>query len=253
VLQHGILPPSRRRRPVCCQVGPDPREVKDGLQNSDGWIDVRGKGRLGETMSFYSRVIFPRLCDCMMGLPSLTEQRKMLLADVGGDILEIGFGTGLNLPHYPKDVRRITTVDPNPGMNNLALRRIASSGIEVDQRRLGGEAMPFSDGSFDFVVGTWTLCGIRQVAQVLGEVYRVLRRGGRYVLLEHGLSDDPGVQKWQRRLNPIQGLLANGCRLDLDVEAVVRGQQFRDVQIERFEMEQLPRTQRSMYRGIAVR
>ena len=204
-------------------------------------------------MGFYSRVIFPRLCDRLMGLPSLTEQRNLLLADVGGDILEIGFGTGLNLLHYPKHVRRITTVDPNPGMNKLALRRIASSGIEVDQRRLGGEAMPFGDGSFDCVVGTWTLCSIPQAGQVLGEVYRVLRPAGRYILLEHGLSDDPGVQKWQRRLNPIQRLLANRCRLDLDVEAVVRGQPFRDVQIERFEMEQLPRTQRTMYRGVAVR
>jgi ubiquinone/menaquinone biosynthesis C-methylase UbiE len=110
-----------------------------------------------------------------MGLASLTEQRKLILADVGGDVLEIGFGTGLNLAHYPEHVRRITTVDPNPGMNKLALRRIASSGIEVDRRRLGAEAMPFGDGSFDCVVGTWRLCSIPQAGQVLGEVYRVLR------------------------------------------------------------------------------
>jgi SAM-dependent methyltransferase len=204
-------------------------------------------------MGFYSRVILPRLCDCLMGLPSLTEQRKMILADVGGDILEIGFGTGLNLPHYPERVRRVTAIDPNPGMNKFALRRIASSCIEVDQRRLGGEAMPFGDGSFDCVVGTWTLCSIPQAGQVLGAVYRVLRPGGRYVFLEHGLSADTGVQKWQRRLNPIVGLLADGCRLDLDVEAVVRGQPFRDVTIERFEMEQVPRTHRTMYRGVAVK
>jgi ubiquinone/menaquinone biosynthesis C-methylase UbiE len=107
-----------------------------------------------DAMGFYSRFIFPRLRDFLMGLPALAEHRKLVLADVGGDILEIGFGTGLNLAHYPEHVRRITKVDPNPGMNGLAYRRIARSGIEVDQRRLGGEAMPFADGTFDCVVST---------------------------------------------------------------------------------------------------
>ncbi len=88
-------------------------------------------------MGFYSRVIFPRLCDCLMGLPSLAEQRKLVLSDVCGEILEIGFGTGLNLAHYPEHVRKISPVDPNPGMNKLALKRIAASGIEVDQREPG--------------------------------------------------------------------------------------------------------------------
>jgi ubiquinone/menaquinone biosynthesis C-methylase UbiE len=96
-------------------------------------------------MDFYSRHVFPRLCDRFMGLPVLAELRKDALADVGGDVLEVGFGTGLNLAHYPEHVRRITTVDPNPGMNKLAAKRIASSGIEVDQRASGGESLPFED------------------------------------------------------------------------------------------------------------
>ena len=121
----------------------------------------------------------------------MAELRSELLADVGGEVLEIGFGTGLNLPHYPEHVRRITTVDPNPGMNKLARRRIAESGIAVDQRALGGEALPFEDETFDCVVSTWTLCSIPEVGRALGEVYRVLRPGGRFVFLEHGLSDDP--------------------------------------------------------------
>ena len=94
-------------------------------------------------MGFYSRVIFPRLCDRLMGLPALAELRKDTLADVGGDVLEVGFGTGLNLGHYPDHVRRITTVDPNPGMNTLAAKRIVGSGIEVDRHQLGGESLPF--------------------------------------------------------------------------------------------------------------
>jgi SAM-dependent methyltransferase len=204
-------------------------------------------------LGFYSRFIFPRLCDRLMGLPSLAGLRKEVLADVGGDILEVGFGTGLNLAHYPEHVRRITTVDPNPGMNKLARRRIEASGIEVDQRGLGGEALTFDDETFDCVVSTWTMCSIPEVGRALGEVYRVLRPGGRLVFLEHGMSDDPGVQKWQRRLNPIEGLLGDGCRLDLDVEAVVRGQPFHRVEVERFEMERVPRTHGTMYRGFGVK
>src|SRR5919112_5671423 len=99
-------------------------------------------------MGLYSRVVFPRLCDWVMNDPRMAALRHELLADVGGEVLEIGFGTGLNLPHYPKHVRRITTVDPNPGMNRIALRRIAWSGIEVDQRALSGENLPLANETF---------------------------------------------------------------------------------------------------------
>ena len=173
-------------------------------------------------MGVYSRVIFPRLCDWVMNDPRMAALRSELLADVGGEVLEIGFGTGLNLPHYPEHVRRITTVDPNPGMNRLARRRIAEGGIAVDQRVLSGEALPFEDGSFDCVVSTWTLCSIPDAGRALGEVHRVLRPGGRFLFLEHGLSEDSRVQRWQRRLNPIQRVLGDGCRLDLDVPATRR-------------------------------
>jgi ubiquinone/menaquinone biosynthesis C-methylase UbiE len=204
-------------------------------------------------MGFYARRIFPRICDWVMRDPRMAELRKEFLARVDGEILEIGFGTGLNLPHYPPHVRRIITVDPNPGMNALAQKQVARIGIAVDQRLLGGEALPFEGETFDCVVSTWTLCSISEVGRALDEVYRVLRPAGRFLFLEHGLSADPGVQRWQRRLNPIQRRLAEGCRLDLDVEAVVRGQPFASVSVDRFEMERTPRTHGTMYRGIAVK
>ena len=202
-------------------------------------------------MGIYSRVILPQLCDWVMNDPRMARLRTDLLAAVGGEVLEIGFGTGLNLPHYPAYVRRITTVDPNLGMARLARHRVAKSGIAVQQRTLSGEALPFEDGTFDCVVSTWTLCSIPDAGRALHEIYRVLRLGGRFVFLEHGLSDDARVQRWQRRLNPIQRLLADGCRLDLDVEAVVRGQPFRRFEVERFVMERTPRTHGTMYRGVA--
>src|SRR5215210_3715768 len=118
--------------------------------------EVKGEGRA--TMGFYSRHIFPRLCDWVMSDPRMSKLRHEALAGVGGEVLEIGFGTGLNLPHYPAHVRRVTTVDPNPGMGRLACRRIAESGIAVDQRVRSGEELPFEDETFDCVVSTWTLC-----------------------------------------------------------------------------------------------
>jgi ubiquinone/menaquinone biosynthesis C-methylase UbiE len=204
-------------------------------------------------MGLYSRVIFPRICDCLMGNRVMSRYRKDLLAGVDGDVLEIGFGTGLNLPHYPEHIRKVTTADPSAGMNRLARRRIARSGIVVDQRILGGEELPFEDDTFDSVVSTWTLCSIPDVGRALREVYRVLRPGGQFVFLEHGLSDDPKVQRWQRRLNWLQKSLAGGCRLDLDVEGVVKAQPFRDVDLDRFVMERTPRTHGMMYRGKAVK
>jgi len=202
-------------------------------------------------VGFYSRVIFPRLCDWMMSDPRIAELRHDVLADVTGAILEIGFGTGLNLRHYPEHVRGITAVDPNPGMGRRAQERVAESGIAVDQRTIGSEALPFEEGTFDCVVSTWTLCSIPEAGRALDEVYRVLRPGGRFVFLEHGLSDDPGVRKWQRRLGPIQKVLGDGCRLDLDVEAVISARPFGRVELERFVMDRAPRTHGTMYRGVA--
>ncbi len=216
---------------------------------SDVYIDGSSRAIMG----FYARRIFPRICDWAMRDPRMAALREEFLARVDGEILEIGFGTGLNLTHYPLHVRRITTVDPNPEMNALAQERVARIGIAVDHRILGSEALPFVSKSFDCVVSTWTLCSIAEVGRALGEVYRVLKPGGRFLFLEHGLSANSGVQRWQRWLNPIQRRLAEGCRLDLDIEAVVRGQPFASVLVNRFEMVGTPRTHGTMYRGVAVR
>jgi ubiquinone/menaquinone biosynthesis C-methylase UbiE len=204
-------------------------------------------------MAFYRRVILPRLCDLTLGQSAITEYRKPLLAQAGGDILEIGFGTGLNLPHYPEPVRRLTAIEPNVGMSRRARQRIEQSRIEVEQRQLRGEQLPFPDDCFDCVVSTFTLCSINEVDRALAEVHRVLRPGGRFLFLEHGLSPDPGVRRWQRRLNRLQMWLADGCRLDRDMRALVAAQPFRSVQCEEFDMERSPRTHGHLYQGVAVK
>jgi ubiquinone/menaquinone biosynthesis C-methylase UbiE len=204
-------------------------------------------------MGIYSNLVFPRLCHWTMRSPEITRLRAEVLADARGEILEIGFGTGLNLEHYPAQVCRITAVDPNEGMGRLARKRIAGGRIEVDLRGNGAEALPFEDGRFDTVVSTWTLCSIPDVERAVAEVYRVLKPGGRFVFLEHGLGDDPGVQRWQRRLNWLQKRVGDGCRLDLDVEALLRQAPFGDVGLDRFLLAGAPRTHGSMYRGAAVK
>lgn len=204
-------------------------------------------------MGFYARTVFPCLCDLLLRQPFLTQHRRDLLASVCGDILEIGFGTGLNLPCYPQHIRKITAVDANPGMNRLAKRRMARTGIEVDHRVLDCARLPFGDHSFDCVVSTWTLCSIENVNQALAEVFRVLRPGARFLFLEHGLSPDPGVQKWQRRLNKLEMRLADGCHLDRNIKAIVAEQPFASVQVDEFYLTPFPKTHSYMYRGTGVK
>ena len=172
---------------------------------------------------------------------------------MSGEVLEIGVGTGLNLPHYPEQVGKVTTVDPNPGMNRKLAKRIAQTKIEVDQRVLSSEALPFDDATFDCVVSTITLCSIANVNQALAELYRVLKPGGRLRFLEHGVSPDPAVQRRQLRWNWLQRILGDGCRLDLDIAALLADQPFSAVEIDNFYMEQTPRTHGYMYRGVATK
>ena len=204
-------------------------------------------------MGWYTQVVFPRLCDLLLNRPLVSLHRRELLADAHGDVLKIGFGTGLNLPLYPKGVRKLTTVDPNAGMQSLAGRRIKKSGIEVDQRVLSGERLPFDDGTFHCVVSTFTLCSIAGVGQALGEVYRVLKPGGRFLFFEHGLRPQPSVRWWQRRLNWLEMRLADGCRLDRDIRAIVMAQPFSSVQIDQFYMSSFPKTHGYMSRGVATK
>jgi ubiquinone/menaquinone biosynthesis C-methylase UbiE len=138
-------------------------------------------------------------------------------------------------------------------MDRRARRRIKQAGVEIDRRVLGGERLPFEDATFDCIVSTFTLCSIEQVDQALREVYRVLKPGGKLLLLEHGLSPDPKVQKWQHRLNWLQVRLAGGCHLDRDMRALVTAQPFASVQMDEFYMEKTAKTHGYMYRGVATK
>ena len=200
----------------------------------------------------YSRWIFPRLMDAVMSADNLAQHRRSLLAGVSGKVLEIGFGTGLNLPYYPNTIEQLTVVDPNPGMRSIAQPRLNSVAFPVEFCVLSGEALPMPDNSFDCVVSTWTLCSIPKVEQALQEVHRVLKPGGRFFFVEHGLSDDPKVQPWQHRLTPIQRVIADGCHLDRNIRQLVE-QVFPSVTLETFAEPSLPAIGGYFYKGMATK
>ncbi len=184
---------------------------------------------------------------------TLSAYRQALLADTSGNVLEIGFGTGLNLPFYPPTVTKLTTVDSNPGAAAIASRRIqrTSHPFAIEAKTLNGESLPFADQTFDCVVSTWTLCSIDHVQQALQEIHRVLKPGGRFYFIEHGLSDAPKVQVWQHRLNPVQRVVGDGCNLTRNMRQLIE-QQFGQAEIEAFAEPSLPAVMGYFYKGYAV-
>lgn len=183
---------------------------------------------------------------------SLAQYRENVLANVTGNILEIGFGTGLNLSYYPDEIRQIVAIDANPGISKLAEKRIKQSSITVDHRILNGETLPMPDQTFDSVVSTWTLCSIANVKQALQEIYRVLKPGGRFFFVEHGLSNEPKVQVWQNRLNPVQKVIGDGCNLNRNIRELVE-HQFDSVAIEEFYADKTPKILGYLYQGTAIK
>ena len=203
-------------------------------------------------MKFYSQRIFPHFLDRAMSGSNLAKYREETLADVKGNVLEIGFGTGLNISYYPKEIRRITTVDVNPGVHRLAQKRLRASSIAVDHHVLNGEHLPMADETFESVVSTFTLCSISDVEQALKEIYRVLKPGGRFFFAEHGLSCQPRIQVWQHRLTPIQKFVADGCHLNRNIRELVE-KQFKAVAIKESSAENLPKVISYIYQGVAVK
>jgi ubiquinone/menaquinone biosynthesis C-methylase UbiE len=204
-------------------------------------------------MNIYSQLIFPNLIDLVMSGQSFTDYRKVVLADAVGEVLEIGFGTGLNLAYYPTNlVHKITTVDVNSGMSKLARKRIDRSSIPVDFQVLNGENLPMENDTFDTVVSTWTLCSIKHVDRAIAEIYRVLKPGGKFLFIEHGLSNEPNIQTWQHRLTPIQKIIGDGCHLDRDIKKLI-SQLFDRLDIKEFYAPNTPKIGGYFYQGIAIK
>jgi SAM-dependent methyltransferase len=164
-------------------------------------------------MGLYREHVVPRLVDLACGSGGFDRWRAGATDGLAGRVVEIGFGSGLNVPHYPADIDVVLAVEPARVARRLAERRIAASPVPVEHVGLDGQQIPLDDASCDAALCTFTLCTVPDPAQALSELRRVVRPGGTIHFLEHGLSPDPRVAKWQLRFDPLQRRLADGCHL----------------------------------------
>ena len=183
-------------------------------------------------MGFYADVILPRLCDLAMRNRRLVPYRERVIAAAEGRVLEIGIGSGLNLPFYRPAVHEVLGIEPAPRLIGMA--QCASRAVSMPVSFIEGsaEAIPLDDHSIDSVVTTWTLCTIPQVGAALGEMRRVLRPGGQLLFVEHGLAPDEGVRRWQDRLTPLWRCISGGCHLNRPIRTLIENAGFRYERIE---------------------
>ena len=167
--------------------------------------------------------------------------------------MEIGIGTGINLKFYPQNVKKIIGLDANRGMLNQLLKKLVNGGSEAELIHQRVESLPFSDNSIGAIVSTYTLCSIKDINSALKEIYRVLKPGGKYYFLEHGLADNPKTQKWQHRLNPIQNVWADGCNLNRNMEFLITNAGLKIIELKNYYMKRDPKIVGYMYEGIAVK
>lgn len=179
----------------------------------------------------------PRLTDALLRNDGIGRYRDKVTRELSGDVVEIGFGSGLNVAHYPDQVTRVIAIEPSSVARDLAAGRIADSGKPVEFRGLDGQELPVESGSVDGALSTFTLCTIPDAGLALGEIYRVLKPGGRFAFLEHGISPDPRIARWQHRINPLQKRFAGGCNLDRKIDDLVTDAGF---ELEWITREELP-------------
>jgi len=177
--------------------------------------------------SFYERFVLPKLLQCACSSPPMMKQRAKVVPEASGKVLELGVGMGLNLAFYdPAKVTGVTGVDPAPELRAAAQAAPHDPKLKVEVLDGTAEALPFPDRSFDCVVCTFTLCSVHTPAQALAEARRVLKPGGRFLFCEHGLAPEPGVAKWQRRVEPVWKRIAGGCHITRPITSAIEAAGF---------------------------
>jgi ubiquinone/menaquinone biosynthesis C-methylase UbiE len=203
-------------------------------------------------MGLYSGQVLPRVMGFVMSRGELEAIRARVAASLDGDVLEVGFGSGLNLPHYPRAVNHVQAVDPATVGRRLAAKRVASSGVSVDYVDLDGQALSLPSGSVDHALTTWTLCSIPDVDRALSEIRRVLRPGGMFHFVEHGRSPDPKVAGWQDRLTPFQRRVVGGCHLNRPIDQLVLNSGLELIRLDNYYAKGL-RAFGYMFEGVATK
>jgi ubiquinone/menaquinone biosynthesis C-methylase UbiE len=202
-------------------------------------------------MGTYGERVLPHLTNVLMGSKELAEVRERVCADLAGDVLEIGFGTGHNLPHVPRAVTRLLAVEPSELSVRLARDRVAAAPFPVEVVGLDGQQIPLPDDSADAALCTWSLCTIPDPTAALHEVRRVLRPGGELHFVEHGAAPQAGVRRWQNRLNRLQNTWAGGCNLNRDIAELIRSAGFRVTRLDNSYLKG-PKPFGYLYEGVAT-
>lgn len=203
-------------------------------------------------MGFYRERVLPRVTDVTLGRQEYAVIRQRVAAGLAGEVLEVGFGSGLNVPHYPGAVTRVLAVGPANAGRKLAAGRVARSGVPVEYAGLDGQDLPVSSASIDHVLITWTMCTIPDVEAALAEMHRVLRPGGQLHFAEHGRSPDPATARWQDRLTPLHRLVFGGCHLNRPVELLIADAGFTLTALRTYYLKG-PKPMRYTYEGLATR
>jgi SAM-dependent methyltransferase len=203
-------------------------------------------------VGFYRNQVLPRITDVALAGRDFDAIRRRVASGLTGDVLEIGFGSGLNVPHYPPGVRRVLAVEPATAGRKLAASRVAGSPVPIGFAGLDGQAVEIDSATIDCVLITWTICTIPDVSAALSEARRVLRPGGTLHFGEHGRSPDPKVARWQDRLTPVQRRIFGGCHLNRPIDRLVTGAGFDMARLETFYMKG-PRAFGYTFEGVATK
>jgi ubiquinone/menaquinone biosynthesis C-methylase UbiE len=204
-------------------------------------------------MGVYRDQVLPRFQDKVMGRKTARDARARVCSGLQGDVVEVGFGTGLNAPFYPAEVTKVLAVEPSPVCMRIAEPRIADSPVQVELAGLTGERLDLPSGEFDAVLSTWTLCTIPDLAAALEEIRRVLRPGGSLHFVEHGHAPDPNVASWQRRLEPLQKRLAGGCHLTRRIPETIEHAGFQVDQLDSYYFKGEPKPFSYTFEGRATK
>lgn len=183
-------------------------------------------------MGFYDRTVLPHLLNLVMKDRRLAAERRRFVPRAEGTVLEVGIGSGLNLPFYAPAVEKVIGIDPSAELRRMARKRAARTPFEVAFLGLSGEAIPLDDGAVDTVLSTWTLCTIPDADAALREMRRVLKADGRFIFIEHGRAPEARVRAWQDRINPYWRPLAGGCNLNRPIDAMIRAAGFHIAELE---------------------
>jgi ubiquinone/menaquinone biosynthesis C-methylase UbiE len=203
-------------------------------------------------MGVYGRQVLPRMINVLCGGKLAKPLRERVCAGLTGEVVELGFGSGLNVPYYPSAVTGVTAVEPADTGWQLASKRVQASKVPVRRSGLDGQKLPFADDSYDAAISTWTLCTIPDAPAALAELRRVLKPGGTLHFVEHGLAPDEPVRRWQHRLEPVQKRIFGGCHLTRRIADLLTDAGFTITELDVFYEKGAPRSLGADSLGIAV-